>query len=511
MKDCIICGGPTGSREHIFPAALGGRRTNKGIYCGDHNEDFSPLAAVLSNQLSAINAFLAIRPDHSDEPRSFETVNPADRQKYLISALNVELAEPKVLKDEIIEGKRQIQVLFSNEQSIQEWIAAQRAVGNDVQMVGPRQRGRGFFTQPFKAELELGGIDGLRAIGYVAMTFLAHYFPETARSPELKPFKDFLLGANDQQPVWWDFGALPADVPDNAFRFGHRILIGLSASRQEAFARVFLFSTLSFSVHFGPVRVESDENVIVDIDPLADHPPNDIREIREKKLWAEVEKPSLLTESLRQTVESGGAQARLSRLLNEISTWQIERTVEDLLPRIKATMGIAKHQRFPKVNELLAGQGQRVLNLMLNFVAGLKRQFDANPATAGLAPALEMLVMEDVNSGTGISQPAACALELATGALADEICRDLEQGHLDEARLLLLLCGGPGVAVVGQAILHLLRWHWESESECRFWSSGTTMEGSPATLSLVFSLLVQWTETLRAYIGDQNRHSSAIS
>jgi hypothetical protein len=30
-KTCIICGKAAGSQEHVFPAVLGGRRTNKGI------------------------------------------------------------------------------------------------------------------------------------------------------------------------------------------------------------------------------------------------------------------------------------------------------------------------------------------------------------------------------------------------------------------------------------------------------------------------------------------------
>jgi hypothetical protein len=379
--------------------------------------------------------------------------NPSDGQRYEVSASQIELAQPKVLKDEIVEGKRHLQMSFPNEQKIQEWIAAQRAAGSDVQVVGPRQPGRGFFTQPYKVELKLGGIDGMRAIGYVALTFLAHYFPQTARGAELKPFKDFVLGANVQQPVWWDFGGLPAGAPYNAFRFGHRILIGLSASRQEAFARVFLFSALSFSVHFGSARVESDETVIVDVDPHADHPPNDIREAREKRLLIELERPSSLTEGLRQTVESGEAQARLSRLLKEIFDWQIERAVEDLLSKIKGTMSLAKYERFPAVKELLAGQQQRVLNLMLHVVAGLKRKFDADPATARLSAVLDGLVMGDGNSATGLSQTAAYALELATAALADQICRDLERGQLDEARMSLLLAGGPGAAIVGAAIL----------------------------------------------------------
>lgn len=453
MKDCIICGGPTGSHEHIFPAALGGRRTNKGIYCGPHNNGFSPLAATLSSQLEAINALLGVRPDHSSEPRRYEMTNPSDGQRYEISASEVALSEPRVLKDEVVEGMRQIQMAFPNERAIQDWIATQRAAGYDVQVAGRRERGRGFFTQPYKVELKLGGIDGLRAIAYVALTFLAHYFPQAARAAELQPFKDFVLGATDEQPVWWDFTALPASVPSKAFRFGHRIVIGMSASQQEAFARIFLFSTLAFSADFGSVPVESDETVIVDIDPHADHPPDDINEIREKRLVIELEKPSSLTDSLRQTIESGDAQARFSRLLKEISDWQLQATVEDLLPKLKETIAVAQYQRFPAVKALLGGQQQRVVNLMLHVVGGLRNQLEANAVTAPLSAALDGLVKGDVNSPTGLTQTALCALELATSALADEICKDLSDGKLDADRLSLLLSGGPGAAIVGAAVL----------------------------------------------------------
>jgi len=85
--------------------------------------------------------------------------------------------------------------------------------------------------------------------------------------------------------VWWDFTAPPDDIPPNSFRFGHRILIGLSAARQEAYACVSLFSTLDFAVHFGAVRVASSQTVIVDIDPQADRAPSDISEMREQQAW----------------------------------------------------------------------------------------------------------------------------------------------------------------------------------------------------------------------------------
>ncbi len=341
---------------------------------------------------------------------------------------------------------------FSNEQQIQEWITTQRAAGNEVQVIGRRELGRKFFTQPYKVQLKLGGLDGLRAIGYVALTFLAHHFPQTARDPGLKTFKAFVLGANDQRFVWWDF-SVPADLPSNRFRFGHRVLIGLSAARREAYARVFLFSALSFAVHLGSVPVDADQAVVVDIDPHAEHPPDDIHETREQMLRAEVKPPDSFTESLRTTIENGEAQKRLESLFREVSDWQIQRTVEEILPKINASRSVGKQQRFPIVKDLLGEQEQRILNLMLNVVAGLKRQLEANGSTAAAASILELLVAGDANSPSGITEATRCSLGLAAAALADQICRDLEQGDLDTERLSALLGGAQGAAIVRNAML----------------------------------------------------------
>lgn len=452
---CIICGGRAGSGEHIFPAALGGRRINNGIYCKKHNEGFSPLVAILSGQLNSINALLGVRPDRSDQPRQLTATNPSDGQAYLVSATNIELASPRFVNDSTVEGVRHVAAQFANERQIREWLTEQRAAGFKVE-IQKREEGRGYFSRPYKVELELGRLEGLRAIGYITLTFLAHYFPPVARQPELRAFKDFALGASDKQPVWWDFTAPPDDIPPNSFRFGHRILIGLSAARQEAYARVSLFSTLDFAIHFGAMRVASSQTVIVDIDPQADRAPGDISEIREQKALAAVDRPESLTSSLRDTIESGDGRMRFERLLQNISDWHRECVAKELLPKIEATKSLNAYERIQQVKHLLSDHGQSVFNLMLFVARGCKEQFGADPATAALVPAVDILVAEAPGSATGISQTAACTLELATTALSDQICRDQTDGKLNWERLSLLLGGRPGAEIVAKVMLQPL-------------------------------------------------------
>ena len=64
-KTCIVCGQAAGSGEHVFPAALGGRRVNSGIYCPKHDNSYSGLVSEIAGQLDFFNAYLGVRPDHS--------------------------------------------------------------------------------------------------------------------------------------------------------------------------------------------------------------------------------------------------------------------------------------------------------------------------------------------------------------------------------------------------------------------------------------------------------------
>ena len=157
-KMCIICGGRAGSGEHIFPAALGGRRINNGIYCKKHNESLSPLVAILSGQLNSINAMLGVRPDRSDQPRQLTATNQSDGQAYLVSATNVELASPRVVTDTTVEGARHVAVQFANEHQIQEWLSEQRAAGFNVE-IQKREEGKGYFARLFEDDVDGLAVD----------------------------------------------------------------------------------------------------------------------------------------------------------------------------------------------------------------------------------------------------------------------------------------------------------------------------------------------------------------
>ncbi|MGR9624294.1 HNH endonuclease, partial [Pandoraea sputorum] len=70
---CIVCGielpKKNRSGEHVWPAVLGGRVTNRRIYCRAHNERYGVLVAQLANRLNFLNGLLGVVPDNDKEKR----------------------------------------------------------------------------------------------------------------------------------------------------------------------------------------------------------------------------------------------------------------------------------------------------------------------------------------------------------------------------------------------------------------------------------------------------------
>jgi hypothetical protein len=270
--DCIYCGAETGSREHIFPAGLGGRRMNKGILCDACNQGFSPLDAALSQQLNFINGLIGVRPDRASGPA------PA-RVEHNGQALTIDhagtpaIAAPRIVADEPgSDGKRLVTVEFGNEKQVQEWIEKNRAAGTAVQKL-QRSTGRR-FVETIPLEWSFGGDSTFREIARVALNFLAHRWPHTARDPALKSFKNFVLGKavlsdGDPRIVWYAADDAFA-LPEPAFPFGHQVLLVQSVSG-EVYSRIRFFATFDVWVWFGRIANHAPGAVLLVFKKLAPH------------------------------------------------------------------------------------------------------------------------------------------------------------------------------------------------------------------------------------------------
>ena len=124
-----------------------------------------------------------------------------------------------------------------------------------------------------------------------------------------------LIARGGQAPVWWDFDPQP-DATPNAFEFGHRVTVGVNAADGQIFGRFSLFSSIHFGMHFGTASSPTaTKTVAIDIDPMAAHPPNDIKKTESTSALARVSRPGVPTAGLKTDISSKTQERVFSDLL----------------------------------------------------------------------------------------------------------------------------------------------------------------------------------------------------
>ena len=178
FKTCIICGSRAGSGEHIFPAAFGGRRTNKGIYCGSHNEAFGRYVSAPLSSLDIVNAAIGVVPDRHDEVRP-APADSADGEQFLVSMGSVKIAPPRPLKETPELVGKEVVLTFADQGQAAKWIANQKKAGFDVKVgaFGPVQSR--IITKSLRANRVLGS----EVSGATTARFTTHIDPLAPHPP----------------------------------------------------------------------------------------------------------------------------------------------------------------------------------------------------------------------------------------------------------------------------------------------------------------------------------------
>ena len=403
-KTCIICSKPGGSHEHAFPAALGGRRTNKGIYCGPHNNGFSSLAKIISEQLKAINSLLAVRPDHKDSAEPMVYTSPEGEQLIIFDGA-VRRATPDPSS-----GDRSVHV-----------------------------------------KLNLGGPHGLQAIGYIALTFFARHFQAHARHVGLDAFKGFVLGKGDNSFVWWERPDKRSALPPNPFPFGHTIVLMTSAS-QEATAFVSLFQSLHFGIHLGKLSGLTDKSVVVFINPQADKAPDDIEEHKRDAVLIPLVRPEPMHAHLERNIRERATEAALQELLGKIERWRFEKEMAPALTRLNAGRGPPAARLLGEVKTVVEEQTSRVYRLMCHVGLGFIEREVRNPIARPVVQHIQAMIARNP-ADPGKLTPAAedCAVRCML-ALIEDLGSRLTQREITMQDLWDIFSSGPGAGIVGKVM-----------------------------------------------------------
>src|SRR6185437_2760331 len=112
-------------------------------------------------------------------------------------------------------------MVFADQRQHDEWQAKLREGGADIQEL-PRTPGDKVFSTDFRIKLSLGGTEGLRAVAYVGLTYLAHLHPELVRHPALAPYLNYVRDGIGEGFVWWEESTLSPEGRTPSFRFQYR-------------------------------------------------------------------------------------------------------------------------------------------------------------------------------------------------------------------------------------------------------------------------------------------------
>lgn len=410
---CIICGNQAGSQEHIFPAALGGRRTSGNIYCHEHNQKFGGFVKRLNDQLAFFNAQLDVRPDRK-KTRALTHLQSKDGSNYFLKGESFHLAPSNIKEIDNFEFGKETTLAFSDQQTLDAWVERQKKDGYSVEIKRTGDIVHKLHTKPIPFELHFGG-SLMNSVSYLALTFYAHYFRDLIHQTDISFIKDCLCNEEDKKYTCrWDGREYHDVIPQCPYEFGHTVILCVSAKEKKATAWVSFFSSLNFIIDIGNVTVDKDRVQRIDINPLAEKAPKDLITEEIHTSIDHIINPEI---SLRDMVENKTAEGRIKTLTGKISRYHHRKSLDkisDLLKKGKDNNLIAI--------EYVEKETQRIFNRLqlandlfseeLNYIAPIKLALKENPYN---------FIEEDPEGNLGISEYTNTLLNHAKQTVANDI------------------------------------------------------------------------------------------
>lgn len=457
-RTCIICGVAANSREHVFPAALGGRRTNKGIYCDTHNGDYSELANIIANQMRFFNSQIGVVGDHqksTGEVKPVLLIDPATKAEMWLTNTSTAYAEPRIVSaTSHSKGGSTIEIAANSPEQLEAYVAKLQKKGLNVRIESKGTPGI-YYPGTLEGRLDLGGTDtGLRAIAYIAQTFLAHAFPELARLPELAPIKEYTLNNSGKDFAWW-LNPYDEEHDPQRKRFSHRVIVGHNADDNVIYARISLFGAFHYGVNLGVAATVSSRSVVFVIDPLAKHPPQDLQKTEYDIAVGYSPKPKNLTKYLGDSIKNGEAKASVDALMRSIQDFQRENLAKKWLQELEETKPTDQETANLFFKRLVSVESGWVLRLIRHSRRNFSQAM-SNFENGDIAKILRYYSENDEldpYSSDGLSDYGRMLLEISSAALVRKLIDDFFNGELDQDRMEMLLNGGQGLHTVCRVVL----------------------------------------------------------
>jgi hypothetical protein len=358
--------------------------------------------------MKVFNALLAVRPDHSEKAKPFDYKSPTGETLRIFDG------------------------------SVNRTIASSGVVESELHIA-----------------LSFGGHEGLKSIAYIALTFFAQYFPEPARSVELRPVKDFLLSNNHNDFAWWLDSETPNDIPINPFEFGHTISVLTSSITNEATGFVSLFGILNFGVRLGTISGLKDKTVVVFINPLAESAPSDIQKFEFEKVIIQIQKPEPLQAHLIIMVKERSGERKFQELANKIERWKFRNDMEPYVRRLNSVRLQPPNAFSNEVKNVVEENTNRVYRLMLYVADKFEKIQEFTSEKVLVSKLLNFSVETDPSTQSGLTSFATERVSSVMIALIGEISSRLNKGELDTEYLFQIFSSNIGAAIAAKVMTEI--------------------------------------------------------
>ena len=454
-KTCIICNNIANSREHISPAAFGGRVVNKSIYCSFHNCAYSRHVDSLDKELDILNSAIGVIPDRKKSIKETR-LKDSTSEEYVYTKDYMKLASPSALDMAPNSGAEQMQLWFADHNQAQKWMDEQKKRGYEFKNTSYGKVTKTMFVEPMKKTMDLGNDKFMLGVLYIALTFLAHHYPHIARAKELQSVKDILNNDEDiKDIVLWENSDKLDLFGENPFEFGHIIAIGKMKDTNKIGAIISFFGRINFAVNLAEPNsdiLNEFQTIVSFINPLEKEVKKSIATQKHDLQinLSNTEESKKYLNSLRSGEISNPIEKILSLATNKV----LNQDMENIYNKLQKSIEISSPTSYALVVEILSEYEQRILNLITytiddfcEFSVDLDENFKI---------ALKQLIKEDENGNKGLNEISFHFLELVKQNIAYEVHKSMVIGSLTTEFLVELFAKEKGVYVVMNSVFMLM-------------------------------------------------------
>ncbi|MCP4349802.1 MAG: hypothetical protein GY795_30340 [Desulfobacterales bacterium] len=244
------------------------------------------------------------------------------------------------------------------------------------------------------------------------------------------------------------------NLPDQTFRFSHRIIISLDKDTGNVFALISLYGLFYASVYFGKLYPEQTCTICTDINPTVLTPPTDWNPNKidniSNYLPNDFEQRLILDKAGWENFEQ-----KIKIYFKELYQYNLDKFREECKVMVDDISTISKtpmdeNEQVTKISEYLKVHKQRILRHMCYGVNDFVRTFcdDKNPELRLAIERLEITIRSDPDNPDEISQETLNCLGVVFSSFCQHVLNLSKNGELTVEKLLNLFEEGEGVYFV---------------------------------------------------------------